>query len=166
MRLPLTDSCVCRRLTYIIVHNFWALYSTFPYWYIAHRCYLMVFNATSNHISVISWWSVLLVEETGGHGENHQPAASHWQTLSDNVVHIRSDRDSTELTTPVVIGTDCICSCKSNYHTITTKTTTLTINIDPSFANSIMMNRLNNSILRRMFPLSPITKAKYCRQLN
>jgi hypothetical protein len=25
-----------------------------------------------------------------------------------------------ELTTLVVIGTDCICSCKSNYHTITT----------------------------------------------
>ena len=27
---------------------------------------LMVFNATFNNISVISWWSVLLVEETGG----------------------------------------------------------------------------------------------------
>ena len=27
-----------------------------------------------------------------------------------------------ELTTLVVIGTDCICSCKSNYHTITTTT--------------------------------------------
>jgi hypothetical protein len=26
---------------------------------------LMVFNATFNNISVISWWSVLLVEETG-----------------------------------------------------------------------------------------------------
>ena len=30
----------------------------------------MVFNATFNDISVISWWSVLLVEETGGPGEN------------------------------------------------------------------------------------------------
>jgi hypothetical protein len=30
----------------------------------------MVFNATFN-ISVISWWSVLLVEETGVHEENH-----------------------------------------------------------------------------------------------
>jgi hypothetical protein len=27
-----------------------------------------------------------------------------------------------ELTTTVVIGTDCICSCKSNYHTITAPT--------------------------------------------
>jgi hypothetical protein len=31
----------------------------------------MVFNATFNNISVISWQSVLLVVETGGPGENH-----------------------------------------------------------------------------------------------
>ena len=31
----------------------------------------MVFNATFNYISVISWQSVLLVEETEVHGENH-----------------------------------------------------------------------------------------------
>jgi hypothetical protein len=43
----------------------------------------MVFNATFNSISAISWRSVLLVEETG---ENDQPIASHWQTLSHNVV--------------------------------------------------------------------------------
>ena len=30
--------------------------------------------------------SVLLVEETGVPRENHQPVASHWQTLSHNVV--------------------------------------------------------------------------------
>jgi hypothetical protein len=34
----------------------------------------MVFNATFNNISVISWWSFLLVEETGVPGENHRPA--------------------------------------------------------------------------------------------
>jgi len=34
----------------------------------------MVFNATFNNISVILWWSVLLVEETGVPGENHRPA--------------------------------------------------------------------------------------------
>jgi hypothetical protein len=45
----------------------------------------MVFNATFNNISVISWWVVLLVEETGASGENHRPVASHRQTLSDNV---------------------------------------------------------------------------------
>jgi hypothetical protein len=46
----------------------------------------MVFNATSNNISVIWWWSVLLVEVTGVPRENHRPTASHWQTLSHNVV--------------------------------------------------------------------------------
>ena len=46
----------------------------------------MVFNATFNNISVIPWRSVLLVEETGEHGENHRPVASHSQTLSHNVV--------------------------------------------------------------------------------
>jgi hypothetical protein len=35
---------------------------------------VMVFNTTFNNISVISWQSVLLVEETG---ENHQHATSH-----------------------------------------------------------------------------------------
>ena len=35
---------------------------------------VMVFNTTFNNISVISWQSVLLVEETG---ENHQHVASH-----------------------------------------------------------------------------------------
>jgi hypothetical protein len=37
----------------------------------------MVFNATFNNISVISWQSVLLVEETGVLGENHRSIASH-----------------------------------------------------------------------------------------
>ena len=46
----------------------------------------MVFNATFNNILVISWRWVLLVEETGEPGENHWPVASHWQTLSYNVV--------------------------------------------------------------------------------
>jgi len=35
----------------------------------------MVFNEAFN-ISVISWLSVLLVEETGVPGENHRPAAN------------------------------------------------------------------------------------------
>jgi energy-converting hydrogenase Eha subunit E len=43
---------------------------------------LMVFYATFNNISVISWRSVLLVEETGGPAENHRSVVSHWQTWS------------------------------------------------------------------------------------
>ena len=41
------------------------------------RVRFMVLNATFNNISVISWRSVLLVEETGVPGENHRPATSH-----------------------------------------------------------------------------------------
>jgi len=52
----------------------------------------MVFNATFNNISVISWPSVLLVEETW---ENHRPVASHWQTLSQNVVSSTPRDDQT-----------------------------------------------------------------------
>jgi hypothetical protein len=63
----------------------------------------MVFNATFNNISIISWRSVLLVEKTG---ENHQPVANHWLTLSLNVVSSRPWL----CRMLVVIGTDCICS--------------------------------------------------------
>ena len=46
----------------------------------------MVFNATFNNISVISWRSVLLVEEAGLRGENHRPVASHWQNFIENTL--------------------------------------------------------------------------------
>jgi len=46
----------------------------------------MVFNATFNNISVISWQSVLLMEETGVPGENHRTASRHGQSLSHYVV--------------------------------------------------------------------------------
>jgi hypothetical protein len=39
--------------------------------------WFMVLNTTFNNISVISWWSVLLVEETGISVENHRPVTSH-----------------------------------------------------------------------------------------
>jgi hypothetical protein len=81
----------------------------------------MVLNATFNNISVISWRSVLLVEETG---ENHLPAASHWQTLSHNVVHIAL----IEIRTSVEMGSDCIGSCKSNYDMIMATTAPLRVN--------------------------------------
>jgi hypothetical protein len=71
---------------------------------------LMMFNATFNNISVISWRSVLLVEEV----------ARHWQTLSHKLIMLYTSPWSIfELTTSVVIGTDCIGNCKSNYHMIT-----------------------------------------------
>jgi hypothetical protein len=54
--------------------------------YIKSWVRVMVFKDTFNNISAISWRSVLLVEETGVPAENHRPVASHWQTLSHNVV--------------------------------------------------------------------------------
>ena len=51
---------------------------------------LLVFNATFNNISVISWRSVLLVEETG---KNHRPVAG--QTLSHNNVSITTTTSPT-----------------------------------------------------------------------
>ena len=53
------------------------------------RVRVMVFNATFNNISAISWQLVLLVEETRVSGENHRPVASHRQTLSHNVLSSR-----------------------------------------------------------------------------
>jgi hypothetical protein len=50
--------------------------------------WFMVFNATFNNISAISWRSILLVEETGVHGEQHSPVASHLQ-ITELDIHIR-----------------------------------------------------------------------------
>ena len=79
------------------------------------RCGFMVFNATFNTISAIYrggqfyWW-----RKRGG---GNQP--------TDELYHIMlytSAWSRFQLTTSVVICTDCIGSCKSNYHTIMTTT--------------------------------------------
>jgi hypothetical protein len=65
----------------------------------------MVFNATFNNISVISWRSVLLVEETGVHGKT-----TDLSQVTDILYHIMlytSPHSVFKLTT-VVIGTDCM----------------------------------------------------------
>jgi hypothetical protein len=51
--------------------------STILPWHLYSNDGFMGFNATFNNISAILWRSVLLVEETGLSGENHQPVASH-----------------------------------------------------------------------------------------
>ena len=71
---------------------------------------LVVLRATFSNISAISRQSVLLVEETGVPGENRQPSQ-----VSDKLYHIMlytSPESRFELTS-LVIGTDCIGSCKS-----------------------------------------------------
>ena len=73
---------------------------------------LMVFNATFNNISVLSWRSVLLVDETGWPGENHKLYHIMLYTSPWSRFELKS----------VVIGNDRIGSCKSNYHTNSTTT--------------------------------------------
>ena len=62
-----------------------------------------VFNRFSN-ILVVSWRSVLLVEETGVPGENHRPAASHWQTYC-----ICSYESRKQLSTTVIVWIKLSC---------------------------------------------------------
>jgi hypothetical protein len=88
------------------------------------RARVVLFNATFNSISVISWRLVLFDEETGIPGQNHRPPVCHWQTLSHCCIEHSSSWAGFELTTLVDIGTYCIDRYTSKYHTITTAPTT------------------------------------------
>jgi hypothetical protein len=62
-----------------------------------------------------------------GGNRSIRSAASHWQMLSHNVfLQVHLSWAGFKLTI-VVIDTDCIGNCKSNYHTITTRTTSILI---------------------------------------
>jgi hypothetical protein len=73
----------------------------------------MVFNATFNNISVISWQSVILVEETGVPGENHRPVVSHWQTFWEQIKSLMK-RSEKKLDRLLYIYT-CVPLFKSNF---------------------------------------------------
>jgi hypothetical protein len=80
-----------------------------------------------------------------GPGENHRHAGSHWQTLSHYdvwCIEYTSAWAGLDPTTLVPIGTDCIGSSKSNYHTTTT-TPTLPVNSQ----NFLVVYCLNNNYI-------------------
>ena len=80
----------------------------------------MVFNATFNNISVISWRSVLLVEKTGVPGRNN------WSATSQRLLNQRTLYDQTifkgEVHLFVALANsaeyDCVVSIKSTSHSL------------------------------------------------
>jgi hypothetical protein len=106
--------------------------SRVEYCSVAYMVMAVMFNTTFNIISVISLWSVLLVDQTWVPGETHRPVASHWQTLSSTPRH-EPNSNSHKL---VVICSDCKGGCKSNYHTFTTTTTPVKLLTYSIFVNN------------------------------
>ena len=89
---------------------------------------LLLFNATFNNISVVLWWSVLLVEETRVSRyinyllQVRQTLSLYWEHIAmsrnQTLVVIGTDYIGRCKQTLVVIGTDYIGRCKSNYHMV------------------------------------------------
>ena len=78
-------SCCFHVIWCLIVSRLSYTYSNLVLCLLNFVCF-MVFNTPFKNISVISWRTVLLLEETGVPRENHHPVASHWRTVSHNVV--------------------------------------------------------------------------------
>jgi len=62
-----------------------------------------VFNASFNNISSISWWPLLLVEDTRVPGENHRPAIESLTNLMLHRLHLAMNG----VYYLAVKGTDC-----------------------------------------------------------
>jgi hypothetical protein len=84
---------------------------------------VMVFSATFNNISVINIVAVSFIG--GGNRSARRKPPTRRKSLTIFIIYccIEYTSPSTgfELTTIVVIGTDFTVSCKSNYHTITSR---------------------------------------------
>jgi len=85
------------------------------------RVRVMVFNGTFNNISIISWRQFYWWRKP----EYTEKTTNLSQDTDKRCFQYTSPWAGFELTILVVIGTDYIGSCKSNYHMITTTTVPL-----------------------------------------
>jgi hypothetical protein len=77
----------------------------------------VVLNTITITLTLLSVCSLTLSRKKNGVlGESQRSVARNWQTLLHSVVWVRF-----ELTTLLVIGTDCTYSYKSNFHKMMTK---------------------------------------------
>ena len=137
--------------------------------------WVMMFNAIFNNISVISWLSVLLVEETGIPQKKTPTCHKSLTNYHIMLYRVHIALAGFELTTSVAIGTEYTGSCKFKYHTIMTTTAptkfcftvffiifydvcwylkwcykSWTIEITPLVA-TIMLLLYNNSVINSMY---------------
>jgi hypothetical protein len=74
--IKIVRSITCS-IKYLQIINVVGALKYYSYSYKSVSCVrVMVFNVTFNNILVISWRSVLLMDETGVPGENHRPAVT------------------------------------------------------------------------------------------
>jgi hypothetical protein len=74
----------------------------------------MVFNATFNNISVISWLSVVLVEKTGVFGDNVTCHKSKMKCIKTNLIKSFLGIGGLSRFYLYCLGSDILCSCFQN----------------------------------------------------